>query len=68
MPEDTKLMILAPIVSERKGEHLDLFEDLQAQGFVRFRIRSGGGTSSHNPAKIYEGCLKFCFFHKEALY
>ncbi len=54
MPEDTKLMILAPIVSERKGEHLDLFEDLQAQGFVRFRIRSGGGTSSHNPAKIYE--------------
>ena len=25
-PEDTKLMILAPVVSERKGEHLDLFE------------------------------------------
>ena len=53
-PEDTKLMILAPVVSERKGEHLDLFEDLQAQGFVRFRVRSGGGTASHSEAKIYE--------------
>ena len=53
-PEDTKLMILAPIVSERKGEHIDLFEDLQAQGFVRFRIKSGGGTAQHAEAKIYE--------------
>ena len=54
MAEDTKLMILAPVISERKGEHIDLFEDLQAQGFVRFRIRSGGGTASHHEAKIYE--------------
>ena len=53
-PEDTKLMILAPVVSERKGEHVDLFEDLQAQGFVRFRIKSGGGTAQHFEAKIYE--------------
>ena len=53
-PEDTKLMILAPVVSERKGEHVDLFEDLQAQGFVRFRVRSGGGTTQHAAAKIYE--------------
>ncbi len=53
-PEDTKLMILAPVVSERKGEHVDLFEDLQAQGFVRFRVRSGGGTAQHATAKIYE--------------
>lgn len=53
-PEDTKLMILAPIVSERKGEHVDLFQDLQAQGFVRFRIRSGGGAAQHSEAKIYE--------------
>jgi excinuclease ABC subunit A len=41
MPEDTKLMILAPVVSNRKGEHLDLFEQMQAQGFVRFRVQSG---------------------------
>ena len=53
-PEETKLMILAPVVSERKGEHVDLFEDLQAQGFVRFRIRSGGGTAQQAEAKIYE--------------
>jgi excinuclease ABC subunit A len=39
LPEGTRLMILAPVVSGRKGEHLDLFEDLQAQGFVRVRVR-----------------------------
>jgi excinuclease ABC subunit A len=49
MPEGTKLMILAPVVAERKGEHVDLFEQMQAQGFVRFRIQSGTGT-----AKIVE--------------
>ncbi len=49
MPEGTKLMILAPVVAGRKGEHSDLFATMQAQGFVRFRIQSGV-----NPAKIYE--------------
>jgi excinuclease ABC subunit A len=38
LPEDTKLMILAPVVRERKGEQLDLFEGLKAQGFVRVRV------------------------------
>ena len=32
MPTETKLMILAPVVSERKGEFVELFQDLQAQG------------------------------------
>ncbi len=41
MPQDTKLMILAPVVANRKGEHVDLFEQMQAQGFVRFRVQSG---------------------------
>ncbi|MCY0387197.1 excinuclease ABC subunit UvrA [Robbsia sp. Bb-Pol-6] len=54
LPEDTKLMILAPVVSNRKGEHVDLFDDMQAQGFVRFRIRSGGGTANEGSAKIFE--------------
>ncbi len=45
MPEDTKLMILAPVVANRKGEHLDLFEQMQAQGFVRFRVQSGTGNA-----------------------
>jgi excinuclease ABC subunit A len=38
MPEDTKLMILAPVVVNRKGEHLDLIAELRAQGFVRLRV------------------------------
>jgi excinuclease ABC subunit A len=49
MPEGTKLMILAPVVANRKGEHSDLFEGMQAQGFVRFRIQSGT-----HAAKIYD--------------
>jgi excinuclease ABC subunit A len=38
LPEDTKLMILAPVVSNRKGEQVDLFEELKSQGFVRLRV------------------------------
>ena len=44
LPEETKLMILAPVVLNRKGEHLDLFDDMKAQGFVRLRVNG----------KIYE--------------
>lgn len=38
LPEDSKAMILAPVVRERKGEHVQLLQQLQAQGFVRARI------------------------------
>ncbi len=38
LPEETKLMILAPVITEKKGEHVDLFAQLRAQGFVRVRI------------------------------
>ena len=38
LPQDTKIMLLAPIVNSRKGEQQDLFEDLKAQGFIRLRI------------------------------
>ncbi|MEH0743087.1 excinuclease ABC subunit UvrA [Vibrio cholerae] len=38
MPEGTKLMLLAPIVKERKGEHVKTLETLAAQGFIRARI------------------------------
>src|SRR6476620_10813991 len=37
-PEDTKLMVLAPVVSGRKGEQADLLEELRAQGFTRVRV------------------------------
>ena len=38
LPADTRLMILAPLAREKKGEFLDVFADLQAQGYVRFRV------------------------------
>ena len=37
-PEGSKLMLLAPVIRERKGEHLSVFEELRAQGFVRARV------------------------------
>ncbi|MBV1790327.1 excinuclease ABC subunit UvrA [Marinobacterium sp. D7] len=38
LPEGSKLMLLAPVVQDRKGEHLHTFADLRSQGFVRARI------------------------------
>jgi excinuclease ABC subunit A len=38
LPPNTRLMILAPVIVGRKGEHTDLFDELRAQGFVRLRI------------------------------
>ena len=38
MPEGTRLMLLAPVVADRKGEHVRLMQDLMAQGFIRARI------------------------------
>ncbi len=38
LPEGRKMMLLAPIVKERKGEHVKTLENLAAQGFIRARI------------------------------
>jgi excinuclease ABC subunit A len=38
LPEDTKLMILAPVIARRKGEQAELLDELRAQGFTRVRI------------------------------
>jgi len=38
LPQDTKLMILAPIVASRKGEQHELVAELRAQGFARLRV------------------------------
>ena len=38
LPEGEKCMLLAPVIKDRKGEHLHIFESLRAQGFVRVRI------------------------------
>ncbi|MDP3700235.1 MAG: excinuclease ABC subunit UvrA [Hylemonella sp.] len=38
LPADTRLMILAPLARQKKGEFSDVFETMQSQGYVRFRI------------------------------
>ncbi len=38
LPEGTAIALLAPVVNDRKGEHLEMLEDLASQGFVRARI------------------------------
>ncbi len=38
MPQDARLMLLAPVVDGRKGEHVEVLEELRAQGYVRARI------------------------------
>lgn len=38
LPADSKCMILGPVIRDRKGEHLHVFESLRAQGFIRVRV------------------------------
>ncbi len=38
LPEGTPMMLLAPVVRERKGEHLHIFHELKAGGFIRARV------------------------------
>lgn len=51
LPEDTKVMILAPVVQERKGEHIELLQELRGQGFVRARI-DGEMVELDSPPKL----------------
>jgi excinuclease ABC subunit A len=48
---ETSLMMLAPVVQNRKGEHVQLLADLQAQGFVRARI-DGAVYELDDPPKL----------------
>ncbi|MBY6203592.1 excinuclease ABC subunit UvrA [Halomonas denitrificans] len=38
LPEGTRMMLLAPVVRNRKGEHANLLQELRAQGFIRARV------------------------------
>jgi excinuclease ABC subunit A len=38
LEDETRIMVLAPVIRDRKGEHLQLFEQLRSQGYVRARI------------------------------
>ena len=51
LDEGTKLMLLAPVVQDRKGEHVQLLADLRAQGFVRARI-NGEVYELDDPPKL----------------
>jgi len=51
LPEGTRLMLLAPVVVERKGEHAKLMQDLMAQGFIRARV-NGEVVELDDPPKL----------------
>lgn len=49
-PEGGRWMLLAPVISQRKGEYLQLFEDFRAQGFIRARIDGAVYDLDETPA------------------
>ncbi|WP_346844221.1 excinuclease ABC subunit UvrA [uncultured Rothia sp.] len=51
LPERTKLQVLAPVVSARKGEFVDLFKDLAVQGYARARV-DGETVQLSDPPKL----------------
>jgi excinuclease ABC subunit A len=51
LPEGTPLLLLAPVVQERKGEHEQVFEQFKAQGFVRARV-NGTVVELDSPPKL----------------
>ena len=58
IPAGTALLLLAPVVTERKGEHLETLEELRGQGFVRARIdrqgrRARRPTEAGRPAQAH---------------
>jgi len=51
LPADSRLMLLAPVISDRKGEYQKLMQELNAQGFVRARI-DGDVYELDDPPKL----------------
>ena len=50
LPEGSKVMLMAPIVRDRKGEHLNLLESMHAQGYIRARVDGQVVDLSEPPA------------------
>jgi excinuclease ABC subunit A len=50
LPEGSRLMLLAPVVQERKGEHHQVFDELRAAGYVRARVNGEVVELDHPPA------------------
>ena len=53
LPEGTRLMLLAPVVSERKGQHLHVLSELSTSGFIRARI-DGLVADLDHPPKLHK--------------
>src|SRR5512142_3062617 len=51
LPEGTRVMLLAPVIQDRTGEHVQVLEELKAQGFVRARI-NGAVHELDSPPKM----------------
>ena len=51
LPQEAKLMVLAPVVQDRKGEYVQLFQNLQAQGYLRARV-NGDVVELANPPTL----------------
>jgi excinuclease ABC subunit A len=51
LPEGTRFQVLAPVVRRRKGEFVDLFGELQQQGYARARVDGGGVKRAAGPAR-----------------
>ncbi len=49
LPEGTRLMVVAPVVRDRKGEFTELFADMQSQGYVRFRVDGAAYEAAEVP-------------------
>ncbi len=56
LPEGTRFQVLAPVIRGRKGEYVDLFQELQAKGFARVRV--DGEVLPLTPAPALEKKLK----------
>ena len=50
LPDDSRIMILAPVIRERKGEHLHVFRELQNSGFIRVRVNGDVSELDELPA------------------
>ena len=51
LPEGSRIMLLSPVVTDRKGEHLHIFHELTANGFIRARI-DGIVTDLDHPPQL----------------
>jgi excinuclease ABC subunit A len=49
LPEDCRIMVLAPVARAKKGEFAELFTQMQAQGYIRFRIDGAVVDAAHLP-------------------